>query len=164
VVVFAIDHLPRDLAPNANGAATTSLLRRYLDAGGKVVWTGTPPLLWPKPDTGSRSLSGVTRGATAALLGVHHERGNFDAVSVSSITDAGRRIGVAGWWMSDWPADPEDVSTVLAYDEQGLAAAWIKSFGGVPGSGFVRFPLGDGLPRITSIVALQGVAEWFPER
>jgi hypothetical protein len=32
------------------------------------------------------------------------------------------------------------VTTVLGVDEWGLAAAWIKRYGGPPGSGFVRVP------------------------
>ena len=35
-------------------------------------------------------------------------------------------------------ADPADVTETLALDEQGLAAAWLKSYGGPPGTGFVR--------------------------
>ncbi len=34
-------------------AADSVLFRRYLDGGGKVVWTGIPPLIWPRdPKTG----------------------------------------------------------------------------------------------------------------
>jgi len=44
VVVFAMDHLPAAVAPTA---VDTVLFRRYLDAGGKAVWTGIPPLVWP---------------------------------------------------------------------------------------------------------------------
>ena len=162
VVVFAIDHLPPGLGP---AGSDPGLLRRYLDAGGKVVWTGIPPLLWPRPDTGTRTLLGVDRKAAASLLGVRHERGNFDAVGVSTITPSGRRAGLSGWWMSDWPADPEDVTEVLALDEQGLAAAWIKSYGGARGTGFARVPVGDGLPgRQTSMAGVQAVAEWLPDR
>src|SRR5262249_17070659 len=42
VVVFAIDALP-----DAAATPPSSLFRRYLDAGGKVVWSGLPPMIWP---------------------------------------------------------------------------------------------------------------------
>jgi hypothetical protein len=35
------------------------------------------------------------------------------------------------------------VTTVLALDEWGWAAAYVKSYGGAPGTGFVRVPRGD---------------------
>jgi outer membrane protein assembly factor BamB len=92
VVVFAMDHLPRSVAATASD---TVLFRRYLDAGGKIVWIGTPPMLWPRPDSGGRTLKGVDRAATARLLGVRHERGNFDAIGVAKITADGERLGRA---------------------------------------------------------------------
>src|SRR5262245_36011602 len=42
VIVFATDHLPASMNIGSPGS---SLLRQYLDAGGKVVWSGIPPLL-----------------------------------------------------------------------------------------------------------------------
>jgi len=38
---------------------------------------------------------------------------------------------------------PWGVTTVLGLDEWGLAAAWIKRYGGRPGTGFVRVPGDD---------------------
>jgi hypothetical protein len=68
-VVFAIDHLPQQLADTAQGAP---LLRRFLDAGGKVVWPGTPPMLWVRdPATGSPgSYAAIDRSRARRLLDV----------------------------------------------------------------------------------------------
>ncbi len=160
VVVFAMDYLPRSVAPVATD---TVLFRRYLQARGKVVWVGTPPLLWPLPDTGRRTLKGVTREATAKLLGVRHERGNFDLIGVSKVTPQGRQLGLADWWLDNWGANPEDVSHVLAEDEWGLAAAWVKRYGGPSGSGFIRLYAGEGTPgRPSSMIAIQTAAELWP--
>ena len=160
VVVFAMDYLPRSVAPLA---ADTVLFRRYLGARGKVVWIGTPPLLWPQPDSGRRTLKGVTREATAKLLGVRHERGNFDLIGVSKVTAQAKQLGLADWWLDNWGANPEDVTHVLAEDEWGLAAAWVKRYGGPSGSGFVRLYAGEGTPgRPSSMVAIQTAAEVWP--
>ena len=160
VIVFAMDHLPRSVAPMA---ADTVLFRRYLEARGKVVWVGTPPLLWPLPDTGRRTLKGVTREATAKLLGVRHERGNFDLIGVSKVTAQAKQLGLADWWLDNWGANPEDVTVVLAEDEWGLAAAWVKRYGGPSGSGFVRLYAGEGAPgRPSSMIAIQTAAEVWP--
>ena len=53
-------------------------------------------------------------------------------------TPDGRRWGVAEWYLGGFAVPPSDVTTVLALDEFGLATGWVKSFGGPPGSGFVR--------------------------
>jgi hypothetical protein len=37
-----------------------------------------------------------------------------------------------------WGIAPSGVTEVLAEDEWGLAAAWVKSYGGPAGTGFVR--------------------------
>jgi hypothetical protein len=156
VVVFAMDHLPRSVAPVA---ADTVLFRRYLDSGGRVVWVGTPPLLWPLPDSGNRALKGVDRAATARLLGVRHERGNFDLIGVAKVSRQAKQLGLSDWWLDNWGANPEDVTTVLAEDEWGLATAWVKRYGPNGGS-FVRLYVGEGTPgRPSSMIAIQTLAE-----
>ncbi|MFL6228160.1 MAG: PQQ-binding-like beta-propeller repeat protein [Pyrinomonadaceae bacterium] len=159
VVVFAIDFLPKPLA----AGDAQSPLRKYLDAGGKVVWVGVPPALWEiDPKTGDRDIKGLDRAATSRLLGVSHEGSNFDA-NTARVTDAGRRWGLSGWWLSNWSAEPGAVTTVLAEDEMGLAAAWVRRYGGGEGTGFVRVPLVEpagGAP--TNMAAIKVAAEYLP--
>lgn len=161
VIVFALDYL----APETAGGDTLSLFRRYLEAGGKVVWLGVPPRLFPRdPITGHTGLDRINRTGPFPLLGVTHDHGNFDAVSALP-TDEGRRWGLNGWWVSNWSADPQSVTTVLARDEMGLAAAWVKNYGGPPGTGFVRLYGGrweGGLSR-GQLMTVQAVAEYRPE-
>ncbi|HJU89168.1 MAG TPA: PQQ-binding-like beta-propeller repeat protein, partial [Gemmatimonadaceae bacterium] len=134
VVVFALDYAPRLFtAATPDGA----LLRRYLDTGGKVVWVGLPPRMWIPDSTGQRTLSGFGTGETSQLLGFTLKVDPFDAFG-ARVTSAGERWGLSGWFMSAWAAEvPEDVE-VLATDERGLAAAWVRSYGGPPGTGFVH--------------------------
>lgn len=156
VVVFAIDHIPATVAPVA---ADTVLFRRYLNVGGSVVSFGAPPLIAP---LNLQSLLGLNREAAPKLIGVRYTRGNFDPLGVTP-TAFGTRLGLAQWYIDNWAALPEDVTTVLAYDEQGNAAAWIKNFGGPAGSGFIRFYAGDGSPgRPQNFGAVQTVAELRP--
>lgn len=161
VVVFAMDYLP----PAAAGSDPASgPLRGYLDAGGKAVWYGTPPLLWPKdPATGERTLSTISRSAPRALLGVSHERGNFDLMGTVDLTPAGREWGLDGWGLSSWSADSESVTTTLVRDEQGNAAAWVKRYGGPAGSGFVRLPVSPFTSGSRAVYrAIQRLAEYYP--
>ena len=164
VVVFAIDHLPASVAPTA---ADTVLFRRYLEAGGKAVWPGIPPLVWPRdPKTGEGTeYSGIDRAGASRLLGVDHARANFDNYGARA-TEAGLRWGLSGWWDGNWSVDPAAVSEVLARDDNGLANSWVKSYGGPPGTGFVRVYGGNwsaGGPT-ASFSAVQSVAEYRPSR
>jgi outer membrane protein assembly factor BamB len=143
-VVFAMDALPR---------GADSLLAHYLARGGRVVWLGVPPFLWPPdPATGARTLKSIDRPGTERALGVSHRHGNFDSHG-GTPTDAGKRIGLEGWLLYNWSADTTGV-TVLARDTDGRAAAWRKG-------GFVRLLGGswrDGLePQL--IRAIQLAAE-----
>jgi len=138
VIVFAIDHPPEAIvaAPLAQ-----SLLRRYLEAGGKIVWPGKPPLIFPMDLASGKypSMTAMNWSAPNDLLGVPHEAALFDMRGARA-TAIGARIGLPARWRDSWSVAPAGVTTVLGLDEWGLAAAWIKRYGGPPGTGFVRVP------------------------
>jgi len=130
VVVFATTHLTPEIQRRFRG---------YLDAGGKVVWPGMPPVLWPAdPKTGDNgTLADIAWDAPNRLLGVPHDLAIFDRRGVRA-TAVGRRWGISDRFRIGWGVAPEGVSEVLALDEWGLAAAWVKTYGGPAGTGFVR--------------------------
>jgi outer membrane protein assembly factor BamB len=135
VVVFASDHVPSSIA---SATPRTSALRAYLDAGGKVVWSGTPPLLWSLDAKGEPpGLSAFEWDAPTRLLDVDHQAAIFDERGVRT-NEEGLRWGLPREWRSGWGVSRSSVTQVLALDEWGLAASWSKSFGGAPGTGFVR--------------------------
>ena len=142
VLVFAIDHLPPNVVDTT--AFDRSALRRYLDAGGKVVWPGIPPALFPRdPKTGSPGgLAALRWGNASKLLGVPHEAAMFDQRGVRA-TAAGRQWGLPARWRGAWGIDPDKSITVLGLDEFGLATAWVRRYSGPPGTGFVRVPADD---------------------
>lgn len=153
VVLFALDHLPEEaLAPRGG----RPLLRAYLEAGGKVVWRGPPPLLWPKdPETGSPGeLLDIAWNRPGELLGVDHGEAIFDPRGARP-TEAGERWGLDGWWRTQWSVAPGGVSQVLALDDWGLAAAWQRAYGGPAGTGFVLAP-------VEAPASLLAVAEYRP--
>ena len=139
VLVFAIDHLPPSALDTA--ALERSPLRRYLDAGGKVVWPGIPPALFPRdPKTGNAGgLDALRWGNATKLLGVPHDAAMFDQRGVRA-TEAGKRWGLQSRWRTGWGIDPDRSITVLGLDEFGLASSWVKRYGGPEGTGFVRVP------------------------
>ena len=139
-IVFAIDHAPR--SATASGAGGVAPLRRFLDAGGTVVWLGTPPGMWPPDASGARGYATIDWRVPTALLGVGHAASQFDRLG-ARLTADGRALGLDGWWLSSWGVAPDTGITVLASDEQGRAAAWSRAYGGAPGTGFVQLGRGD---------------------
>lgn len=156
VVVFATDQLPSQVA---GATPQTSLFRQYLDNGGKIVWVGDPPLIWPPDSAGDRTYSLINRRATSEILGVTHTLAQFDRYG-AVVTDLGRRWGLAGWWMAPWSIDPRTDVQVLATDENGRAAAWVRNYGGRPGTGFVQLVRAAWTE--TDLEQLQRVAEFVP--
>lgn len=138
VVAVATDNLPAEAVAEP---LERSLLRRYLDAGGKVVWTRLPPLIYPRDSTGQRTggLGAFRWDAPGRLLGMRLAGGIFDQ-RLAVPTEAGRRWGLVFRWRDGWGIDPAEPTEVLALDDWRLAASWVKSFGGPPGTGFVRAP------------------------
>ena len=157
VVVFAQDQLPEGIGALPPEMSVAAPLRRYLDSGGKAVWLGLPPLIWPAGPDG-RAYSTIDRAATRRLLEVDHSPAFFDGFG-STVTDAGRAWGLERGWTSRWAADTAGVK-VLALDENGHAAAWIKSYGGPAGSGFFRLEADGRDPQRLALVA--AIAERFP--
>ena len=142
VVVFAQDVLPERLG---RAPLDRSLFRRYLDAGGKVVWAGLPPAIWPRDSTSGElapSLLALDWGASSTLLGVPMDRAIFDPRGVRA-TAEGLRWGLPPRGRDAWSVDAHGVTTILARDDWGLAASWVKSYGGAPGTGFVKVPGAD---------------------
>jgi len=131
VVVFAMDHLPETVAAVPSD---TVLARRYLEAGGKIVWLGLPPLAIARDEEGVPT--SFSRNPAQVFLGVSYDRYDMDQYGAYP-TPEGKRWGFTDWWVSSSGVEVSEVTTALALDDNGGAPAWVKSFGGPSGSGFV---------------------------
>ena len=156
VVVFAIDHAPRSIAASSSD---TVLLRRYLNAGGKVVWTGVPPRYWLPDSTGQRSLKSFGGTGTAAVLGIQLELDPFDRFTTRP-TSRGEAWGLTGWWSSAMATSVDRGLDVLARDERGYAAVWVKHYARSSRGGFLFFarPIWDE----PALRQLAFMAEYWP--
>ncbi len=137
VVVFAMDYVPASAAARP---LNRSVLRRYLNAGGKVVWTGLPPMMIP--DRMPEGRLAFDWDAPAQLTGVPFDTSLFDRHGVRA-TAEGRRWGLPERWRSAWAVGADGVSRVLALDDEGHAAAWVRNYGGPEGTGWVVVPVDD---------------------
>lgn len=149
VVVFGMDALPTAVASGAQ-----PLLRRYLESGGKVVWMGYPPRILARDEEGT--VTGLDREGASALLDVDLSLWDSDEYGAFP-TDAGRRWGLDRWFVTGPSATKESVDEVLALDELGRAAAWVKRYGGPQGTGFVLVPP---TTRHQGLVEIRRVAEF----
>ena len=133
VVVFCKDAAPDTVVETMSDTCT---LRRYLDAGGKIVWQADIPFYY-MTTAGSVNTTWGDAGAPA-ILGFNTS-GVARDVGGSTITDEGIEWGITESWGSQRAADPALVDIVLATDDDGNAAAWVKFFvPGDTGGGFVR--------------------------
>jgi hypothetical protein len=134
VVVFC-----RDVAPDTviESQSPNCTLRRYLDAGGKIVWYSDIPLFYQGHLGGATSWWGG--GGCANILGIPGLDWTKDTGSQVVLTDDGVSWGLTEMWTSNRWTPADDTFTVLARDVAGNAAGWVKHF--VPGDstrGFVR--------------------------
>jgi hypothetical protein len=137
VVVFAVDWVPGTVLDADTSEA--ALLRRYL-AVGRAVWLGSEPLAWVR-DPATGALAGLDFTVPERVLGLRY--GGPDTRGIggyfrAEATEEGRRRGLRGWWVSPSALDADEVTTVLARDEYGRAAAWEKTYGGPPGTGLLQ--------------------------
>jgi len=138
VVVFANHYFPQSIVGDTSANA---LVRKYLDAGGKIVLLGLNPLAYQRDS--SYQVYGIDFAAPEKVFGLHYPGSSFDAIGLygASVTPDGRRWGLDGWWVGLGWVEPREVSTVLALDENGKAAAWVKNYGGPEGTGLVQLAI-----------------------
>lgn len=137
VVVFPTHFLP---PPTAVPDPAHGLFRQYLNSGGKVVWSGFPPMILNLiVDNGAMSDITIRRDDTSKLLGISFETALNGLMSNNRVTPAGRDWGLAEWWIGTWDLPLSSDITVLSLNDRGFAGAWVKNYGGAPGTGFVYF-------------------------
>ncbi|MGE5296659.1 MAG: discoidin domain-containing protein [Solirubrobacterales bacterium] len=154
VVVMCQDVAPSSVVETVSATCT---IRRYLDAGGKVVWYAD----WPFYYIGTTSNSPAGNGAVQ-ILGFDASSGPNNSGQTVTITEAGYRWGLTTPWSSQRPTSPTITSnmTILALDGNGSAPGWVKHF--LPGDtfrGFVRIDDHSGAP--VNIPQLMAVAEYY---
>lgn len=139
VVVFADNKVPPTLAAEKNENA---LIRRYLNTNGKVVFFAPNPLMNVRNDTVPGGLTAIDYTLPGKVFGMNFSLGRFvNSFSPAFPTDEGKKMGLRKFWSCYYVTDPGEVTTVLAKDEFGMAASWIKNYGGPEGTGLVQLTL-----------------------
>lgn len=137
VVVFADANIPATVLERIDARA---LLRRFLEAGGRVVVPGGNPVA-AILDTETGALTGTDADRVEAVLGIRYPPPqNSTGYHVSQVTMDGRAWGLDGFLVTNVGIDPAQVTRVLFRDEYGQATAWVREYGSLGGS-FVQLTI-----------------------
>ena len=132
-IVFALPIIPDNVVGEN---PESGLMRRYLDAGGKVVWiSGEVPNFFSINENDQFRRDSETG---AKMLGIEYtnaaEGGNY----FSRPTQTGLNMGMPSWTKSTGAiVNVTDDIIPLTTDEFGRANSWMKKFHSRPGSGFI---------------------------
>jgi hypothetical protein len=148
VVVICRDSAPDTVAESMD---TNCTLRRYLDAGGKVVWYSDIPFYYQGHSDGTQTTWGEAGQSGILEIGVLAQ---WDSWNTVTITGAGANWGLTQAWSSLRAEDAGDVDVVLATDDSGNAPAYVKHY--VPDDefrGFVRLWDQNTAPHVADVVS-----------
>lgn len=137
VVVFATNLFPTDIIGDT---LNTNLLLQYLNNGGKVVITGMNPAVY-QIDEQKKELKAVNFNLSQKITGIgyaYNDTRSFGGYYPSTPTAEGVKWGLKTSMVTRNALPVQDVTTVLASDETGKAAWWVKNYGGRPGTGLVQ--------------------------
>jgi len=113
-------------------------LRSFLDHGGTLVMLGIDPLVYSYGADGAPSGVDEERAKAAFGLDPADKQRDF-GYNVSAFSAAGERLGLYGHFVALGWAKPDQVTTILARDRSGNAAAWIKRFAN--GGSLIQLPV-----------------------
>jgi hypothetical protein len=135
VIVFANSYFQKSIT----GGNEHSLLRNYLQAGGRIVVLGINPAIYEFDSAGN--LINYNFSLADSLFGIHY--GPNDLRSMRGIqpafaTDEGKHWGIENSFTAFLPVDEKQVDVVLGKDENGKIVSWIKRYNADKNSGFVQ--------------------------
>lgn len=134
VVIFTHDMPPDTVVETVAPEAT---MRRYLEAGGRIVWSGDVPLYYLGLKTGKNQRL-MARGSRQ-VLGLDCDWTPYDDGLECSVTDLGGMWGLKNTFTSFRPISPSLVDRIFAVHPNGLPSAWGRRYGTPPRIGmFLR--------------------------
>jgi hypothetical protein len=154
VIVFASNYVPAQLTANAD----QSVLRRFLDAGGRVVFLGLNPLVY-RYDARSKQPMGFDVPKADSVLGLRfgpNDTRGMGGQFTSFATEQGALLNLPPFWVNTAFLKAADVQTVLGKNENGDVSAYVKAYNN--GGKLVQIYLHPELP--TNLDAVLKAAEW----
>jgi len=135
VIVMASNYFP----PSIVEGNTESLLRQYLNKGGRLLVTGLNPVVY-QVNAGKNEVStDFTRMKTILDIDLKYTDSRaHGGVVYCSATKAGIEAGLPSWWMAPFPVDKNQIDRVLGENVNGDVSAYVKKYSPKKGSGLVQ--------------------------
>ncbi|MES1217168.1 MAG: PQQ-binding-like beta-propeller repeat protein, partial [Bacteroidota bacterium] len=106
-----------------------SILRKYLDAGGRLVFLGNNPLFYVVDEKTKDVDLAIPR--TDSVLGIHYginDTRAFGGLFPAFPTDKGNEYGLPAYWVSNFGLDAKEVDVALGKNENGQVSAFVKKY------------------------------------
>ena len=152
-VVFASNYFPDNLLQPTNN----SVLRKFLDEGGRVVILGANSLTY-KLDEKTKQPIAFNVPFADSVLGINYgpnDTRSFGGLFTSFATEEGKVYGLPAFWTSLLFINPGQVDVILGKSENGLASSFVKKYKN--GGAFIQLFLHPKMP--THLDAIIKVAE-----
>ena len=154
VIVLASAYIPSEvLVKGAN-----SWMRRFLDAGGRIVLPGSNPMIF-RVDEKTKQPVAFNVPQADSVLGINYGPNDTRAMGgqfTCFATEEGKKFGLPEFWNSSGFLKNEQVDIVLGKSETGEVSAFTKNYKN--GGRFVQCYLHPDLPE--SLDAIVKLAEW----
>ncbi len=138
-IAFASNYFPDSLWMNERN----SLLRKFLDAGGRVIIFGFNPIVY---DVAHERLNFTRAKQTLDISYGPDDLRSFHGVFPAFPTLLGKDYFLPAFWTATCSVDKNQVDKVLGEDENGLASAWMKYYGSASKGALVQVWLDAGKP------------------
>jgi hypothetical protein len=142
-IVFASNYFPETVVQPANNSA----LRKFLDAGGRVVILGTNSLTY-KLDEQTKQPVGFNVPFADSVLGINYgpnDTRSFGGLFTSFATEEGKAYGLPDFWATSLFLKPEQVDLILGKSENGLVSSFVKKYKN--GGAFVQLMIHPKMPQ-----------------
>jgi eukaryotic-like serine/threonine-protein kinase len=137
-----------------------SVLRKYLDAGGRLVLLGNNPLFYEMDEKTKDINLSIPR--TDSVFGIHYginDTRAFGGLYPSFPTDRGKELGLPDHWVSNFGLDEKQVDIVLGKNENGEASAYVKKYKN--GGCLVQIWMNESLPVNLDAIIKVSEEKWW---
>jgi outer membrane protein assembly factor BamB len=127
VIVFASSYFP----PSIIAEGKNSLVRKYLDAGGRIVLAGMNPILY-KVDPVSKQAVAFNQNVADSIFDLDYGPGDtrsFQGDFPVFPEGKGIELGLPDFWISSIFIDEKQIDLVLGRNENGGVSAFAKRYG-----------------------------------
>jgi eukaryotic-like serine/threonine-protein kinase len=154
VIVFASSYMPVEILDNGK----ESWLRKFLDAGGRVILPGTNTMIFAI-DEKTKQPYAFNIARADSVLSINYGPNDTRAMGGQFscfVTDKGKEFGLTDFWDASVFLKPDQVDMILGKNENGLVSSFVKIYQN--DGRFVQVYLHPDLPQ--NLDAIIKLAEW----